>query len=187
MTVLGLARGGVAVARPVAERLELPMDVLVVRKLGVPAAPEVAFGAVGSGGVEVRDDRLIGTIGRIVANRVAERAKAEVARREAVYRGERAPLDLAGREALLIDDGLATGATARVAVGVARSLGAKRVTVAAPVGAAEAVSEVGSVADGMVCPNTPTFFLSVSQWYESFDQVSDDDVVSLLDGHVDEA
>lgn len=179
---LGLARGGVAVAAPVAWRLEIPLDVLVIRKLGLPFSPEVAFGAVGPGGVEIRDGRLTGMIGQMVAGQIANRARAEVRRREDVYRDGRPALQLTGKVSLLIDDGLATGSTAQAAVAVARSLHARRVIVVAPVGAPEAVDAIAHVADEVVCPLIPNEFTSVSQWYDEFDQVSDNQVVSLLHG-----
>jgi putative phosphoribosyl transferase len=177
---LGLARGGMAVAAPVAERLHVPLDVLVIRKLGLPFSPEVAFGAVGPGGVEVRDRRLTSMVGGVFADKIARRAFEEVRRRQLAYRGDRPDIDLTGKVALLIDDGLATGSTARAAVAVARMLGAAEVTVAAPVGAIEAVEAVAAEADHVVCPLTPPGFASVSAWYEEFRQVSDDEVVALL-------
>jgi predicted phosphoribosyltransferase len=180
VAVLGLARGGVAVAAPIAHRLRRPLDVLVIRKLGLPFSPEVAFGAVGPGDVEVRDARLTGMIGWVAANRIVTRAKSEVQRRESVYRTGMPTLDLTNKTALLVDDGLATGATARAAVAVARSLNAREVVVIAPVGAREAVHALESVADAVVCPLVPPEFASVSQWYRDFGQVSDQEVMALL-------
>jgi putative phosphoribosyl transferase len=182
VTVLGLARGGVAVAAPIAERLRLPLDVLVVRKLGLPFSPEVAFGAVGPGGVEVLDRNLTGMVGGVLASRISKRAFAEVRRREISYRAGRAALALDGRIALLADDGLATGSTARAAVAVARLMGARRVLLAAPVGAREAVHMLAREADEVVCPLVPPHFGAVSEWYEEFNQVSDEEVIALLAG-----
>jgi putative phosphoribosyl transferase len=170
------------VAAPVARQLALPLDVLVIRKLGLPFSPEVAFGAVGPGGVEIRDGRLTGMIGQIVAGQIANRARVEVRRREDLYRGDRPALELTGKVSLLIDDGLATGSTAQAAVAVARSLHARHVVVVAPVGAPEAVDAIAAVADEVVCPLVPSEFTSVSQWYDEFDQVSDSQVVSFLNG-----
>ncbi|MEV4462055.1 phosphoribosyltransferase [Micromonospora echinofusca] len=178
--VLGLVRGGVPVARVVAERLGAPMDVLVVRKLGMPWAPEVAFGALGPGGVRVLND--------VVANRLTEgdvaevvrREQAELERRERLYRAGRPPLDLTGRTAVIVDDGLATGATARAAVQVARHLGARRVVMAVPVGSQEAYELLAAEADQVVCAQHPPEFMAVSAYYEDFHEVSDSEVTQAL-------
>jgi predicted phosphoribosyltransferase len=180
VVVLGLVRGGVPVAARVAQALRVPLDVLVVRKLGVPWSPEVAFGALGAGGVRVLNpdvaDRLDeGDIAEVVA---AE--SAELERREERYRAGRPPLALAGRTAILVDDGLATGATAYAAVAVARGLGAARVVMAAPVGAPEAVARLAEVADEVICPLVPPHFGAVSRFYRHFAQVSTPEVVALL-------
>ncbi|HTF10228.1 MAG TPA: phosphoribosyltransferase, partial [Asanoa sp.] len=134
VVVLGLVRGGVPVAATVAARLAVALDVLVIRKLGVPWAPEVAFGALGPGGVAVRNDDVAARLDQPDVDRVLAREEAELARREAQYRAGRPPLTLRGRVAVLVDDGLATGATARAAVAVARELDAARVVLAVPVG-----------------------------------------------------
>jgi putative phosphoribosyl transferase len=155
--VLGLARGGVPVAAEVAGRLGVALDVLVVRKLGVPWAPEVAFGAVGPGGVVVGND--------------------DIARE---YRAHRPPLDLAGRVATLVDDGIATGATLRAAVQVCRRLGATRVVAAVPVAARDAAEAVAAVADELVCPLAPRSFEAVGAYYRDFRQVADGEVRGLL-------
>ena len=178
--VLGLVRGGVPVAARVAGALGAPLDVLVVRKLGVPWSPEVGFGALGPGGVRVlnRDvaDRLEGED----VERVTREEDGELTRREARYRAGRPPLDLTGRTAILVDDGLATGATAAVSVEVARRLGAARTVLAAPVGSAEAVAWLRTVADEVVCPLVPPEFGAVSRFYQDFPQTSDDEVSALL-------
>jgi putative phosphoribosyl transferase len=180
VTVLGLVRGGVPVAARVAQALAVPLDVLVVRKLGVPWAPEVAFGALGSGGVRVLNPEVAGRLhGRDTAAVIAAES-AELDRRERTYRAGRPPLDLAGRTAILVDDGLATGATASAAVAVARGLGAARVVMAAPVGAPEAVRRLAAVADEVHCPLVPRRFGAVSRFYSSFGQVGTDEVVALL-------
>ena len=180
--VLGLPRGGVPVAHDVARRLGLPLDVLVVRKLGVPWQPELAVGAVGPEGVCVLDHELIdklGEEGRGFAG-VIEREHEELERRETAYRRGRGPLDLAGWVVILVDDGLATGWTMRTAVAAARRMGAARVVVAVPVAPAAACSAIEAVADELVCLATPEPFYAVGQWYADFAQVSDADVRRLL-------
>jgi predicted phosphoribosyltransferase len=180
--VLGLVRGGVPVAAEVARRLDAPLDALVVRKLGVPWAPEVAFGAMGSGGVRVLNDEIATRLPADAVTSVLRREATELGRRERRYRADRPPLNLDGRVALLVDDGLATGASARAAVAVARRLGARRVVVAVPVGASQAVDQLRKVADEVVCPVQPREFDAVSRWYDDFGQVSDAEAVALLKG-----
>lgn len=179
-TVLGLARGGIPVASVLAANLGLPLDVLVVRKLGLPWAPEVAFGALGACGVEVRDGRLAAQVSAADIALVVARERAELVRRETHYRGGRPNPDLDGRIAIIVDDGLATGATARAAIGVARRLGAARVILAVPVGALDTVTKLGGVADKVVCPLVPANFSSVSAFYRRFEQVPDRTVLALL-------
>lgn len=178
--VLGLVRGGVEVARVIAERLGVPMDVLVVRKLGVPYAPEVAYGALGPGGVQVLNEMVADRIGEAERAEVQQREQAELERRERLYRAGRPPLDLAGRTAVIVDDGLATGATARAAVQVARHLGAARVVVAVPVGSREAYEMLAAEADQVVILETPPDFMAVGAYYEDFHEVSDDEVTQAL-------
>jgi putative phosphoribosyl transferase len=180
LTVLGLVRGGVPVAAVVAKRLAAPLDVLVVRKLGVPGAEEVAFGALGPGGVIVRNEQIAARLGAGEIALVRRREEGELARRERLYRAGRPPLDLSGRAAVVVDDGLATGATARAAVAVARRLGATSVIVAVPVAAPDALALVAEVADQVVCPLAPPEFGAVSRYYQRFSQVTDDEVVALL-------
>ncbi|MGW1058606.1 phosphoribosyltransferase [Micromonospora rubida] len=180
VTVLGLVRGGVPVARVVAERLHAPLDVLVVRKLGLPMAPEVAFGALGPNGVRVLNELVAARVDPGEVAEVQRHEQAELERRERRYRAGRPPLDLTGRTAVIVDDGLATGATARAAVQVARQLGARRVVVAVPVGAEEAYEMLVAEADEVVCVQRPAGFGSVSSYYEDFHEVSDDEVTDLL-------
>jgi putative phosphoribosyl transferase len=180
--VLGLVRGGVPVAAVVAQRLDAPLDVLVVRKLGVPWAAEVAFGALGPGAVRVFNEEIAGRLSPADIAAVVSREAKELRRREEMFRGGRAPLDLTGRVAVLVDDGLATGATARAAVAVAGRLGAARVVLAAPVGSPEAVAQLRAVADEVVCPVAPPRFAAVGRYYRDFHQVTDDEVVRLLSG-----
>ena len=182
VVVLGLVRGGVPVAARVAAVLGVSLDVLVVRKLGVPWAPEVAFGALGAGGVVVHNPDVESRLTPEDVATVATREAAELERREGVYRGGRPPLTLDGKIAIVVDDGLATGATARAAVGVARRLGAARVVVAAPVGAPDSVELLRREADELVCPLVPPSFGAVSRFYRSFAQVRDDEVVAALAG-----
>ena len=185
--VLGLVRGGVPVAASVARMLRLPLDVLVVRKLGVPWAPEVAFGALGPGGVQVLNKLTLSHLTTTEIEAVIRDESAELTRREKIFRAGRPPLDLTGRDALVVDDGLATGATARAAVEVARRLGAEQVVLAVPVGSGEAIRQLHEIADEVVCPWVPRQFDAVSRFYDSFHQVSDDEVVALLsDRHIDE-
>jgi len=182
VVVLGLVRGGVPVAARVAAALKAPLDVLVVRKLGVPWAPEVAFGALGPGGVAVHN---LDVESRLTPEDIAEvtaREAAELERREAAYRAGRPPLSLSGKVAIVVDDGLATGATARAAVAVARRLGAASVVAAVPVGAADSVELLRAEADLVVCPLVPSPFGAVSRFYRSFPQVSDGEVVALASG-----
>jgi putative phosphoribosyl transferase len=180
VVVLGLVRGGMPVAAEVARVLGTPLDALVVRKRGVPWAPEVAFGALGSGEVRVLNEEISERLTPEEIMAVVRHEAVELARRERRYRADRPGLDLTGRVALSVDDGLATGATARAAVAVARRLGASEVVIAAPVGSTEAVEQLTVLADRVVCPLAPQDFGAVSRFYDDFGQVSDADVVALL-------
>lgn len=190
--VLALPRGGVPIAAVVARVLQLPLDVLLVRKLGVPGHEEYAMGAIASGGVRVMNSAAAElSLSKESVDAVVWRERAELARREAAYRPGRASLRLEGMTALLIDDGLATGATMRAAVSGARAMGAARVVVAVPVGSAEACAALkrdmrpkantpADLADDVICASTPSPFFSVGQWYEDFTQVSDAEVLEAL-------
>ncbi|MFJ6199533.1 phosphoribosyltransferase [Micromonospora sp. NPDC092111] len=180
VVVLGLVRGGVPVARVIADRLGAPLDVLVVRKLGMPWAPEVAFGALGPAGVRVLNDPVAARLGPDDIAEVQRREQAELDRREARYRSGRAPLDLTGRTAVVVDDGLATGATARAAVQVTRQLGARRVVVAVPVGSQEAYEMLAADADQVICAQRPPDFGAVGAYYDDFHEVTDDEVTEAL-------
>jgi predicted phosphoribosyltransferase len=182
LVILGLVRGGVPVAAAVARRLEVRLDALVVRKLGVPWEPEVAFGAVGPEGVCVLNEDIAAGLPPEAVENVLRREALELSRRERRYRAGRPRLELEGQVAVLVDDGLATGASARAGVAVARRLGARYVVVAVPVGSPLAVDQVLEVADEVVCPVQPQDFDAVSRWYEEFDQVSDAEVEALLAG-----
>ncbi|HEX2118845.1 MAG TPA: phosphoribosyltransferase family protein [Acidimicrobiales bacterium] len=164
--VLGLPRGGVPVAAEVAQALGAPLDVLLVRKLGVPRHAELAMGAIASGGVRVLNSAVIEVL-RIppdVIDQVTERERVELARREQAYRPGRPPLDVAGRVVVVVDDGLATGSTMRAAVAAVRAQGPARIVVAVPVGATETCGELAAEADEVVCAHMPAGFHAVGQW-----------------------
>lgn len=182
LLVLGLPRGGVPVAAEVAARLGAPLDVLVVRKLGVPGHEELAMGAIASGGAEFVDMSLVSRL-RVspeAVARVMRREHAELARRERAYRGDRPPLDLRSRTVVLVDDGLATGSSMRAAVEAVRAAGAPVIVVAVPVAPPEAVAKLSDVADAVICPLVPSWFHAVGSWYLNFEQTSDEEVEALL-------
>jgi predicted phosphoribosyltransferase len=181
--VLGLPRGGVPVAFEIATALDLPLDVLVVRKLGLPWQPELAMGAIAGGGALVVNAEVVRYLppGDDALETVRAREQRELERREREYRGDRPPLDPRGLSVVLVDDGLATGATMEAAVRSLRSLGAQRVVVAVPVAAVEARERIAAVADEVVCLETPEFFSAVGQWYRDFGQTSDAEVTGLLE------
>ncbi len=180
--VLALPRGGVPVAAEVARSLGAPLDVIVVRKLGVPFQPELGFGAIGEGGIRVLDHDLIRRI-HLSERDIAEveaNERRELHRRVRLYRGGRPPTDVVGRTVVIVDDGLATGGTARAAVQVVRAMGARRIVLAVPVAPSGTVRELESEADQVVCLVTPSPFYGVGQWYDDFSQTSDDEVADLL-------
>ncbi len=182
VVVLGLPRGGVPVAFEVAAALGAPLDVFVVRKLGVPGHPELAVGAIADGGVRVVNRSVAESLGLgdAVIDEVAGREAAELARRQQAYRGGRAPLDLAGKVVIVVDDGLATGATMRAAVVALRAQGPARLVVAVPVGARSTCTELEAEADEVVCVRTPLTFMAVGQWYQDFSQTTDNEIRALL-------
>jgi putative phosphoribosyl transferase len=182
LAILGLPRGGVPVAWEVAQALGAPLDVFVVRKLGVPGHEELAMGAIASGNVRVLNPDVLRwyQIPDETIERVARVESAELERREHLYRDGRPLMPLAGRIVILIDDGLATGSTMRAAASAVRSLDPARIVVAVPVGAQETCTALGDVADQVVCLLTPASFSAVGQWYRDFSQTSDDEVRRLL-------
>jgi putative phosphoribosyl transferase len=185
VVVLGLPRGGVPVAFEVAKALQVPLDVLVVRKLGVPFQPELAFGAIGEGGVRAINDAVLEHTA-LTAPEIADVEDvqhSQLQRQVDLYRRGRERIPLAGRVVLIIDDGFATGATAKVACQAARAQGVKRIVLAAPVGSAEVVDVLRACADEVVCLETPTFYFyaTVGQGYHRFRRTSDDEVIALLD------
>lgn len=180
--VLGLPRGGVPVAFEVAQTLGAPLDVYLVRKLGVPGHAELAMGAIASGGVRVLNQGRVRSM-RISPQQleaVTRAEEAELRRQERVYRGDRPPPAVSGRTVILVDDGLATGATMQAAVAALRSAGPKEVVVAVPVAPPETCAELEAEADRVVCAVTPEPFYAVGAWYRDFSQTSDDEVRELL-------
>lgn len=182
--VVGLPRGGVPVAAEVARWLAAPLDVIVVRKLGVPTQPELAMGAIGEDGVLVlNDDVLRHTgVGADAIRRIEERERAELERRAAAYRAGRPRIPLRGRTVVVVDDGIATGSTARAACEVARAEGAAAVVLAVPVAPLGWEERLAGVADELVCPYTPGDFVAVGQWYDDFRATTDAEVVERLAG-----
>lgn len=184
VVVLGLPRGGLPVAFEVAEALEAPLDVFMVRKLGVPGHEELALGAIASGGVRVLNPDVLAAvdISAEEVEAVAARELQELERRERSYRGDRPARDLAGRLAIVVDDGLATGATMRAAAQALRERNVSRIVVAVPVAPAQTCQSLRRDADEVVCAVTPEPFTAVGRWYRDFTPVSDDEVRALL-GH----
>ena len=180
--VLGLPRGGVPVAYEVAKALGAPLDVFLVRKLGVPGYEELAMGAVATGGVRVLNEpvaRGLG-IGADVIDTAAAREEQELARRELLYRGDAPPLEIQGHVVILVDDGLATGSTMHAAIRALRAMGPTGIVVAAPVGAPEACAQLRDEAEEVICAIAPPAFRAVGRWYEDFSQTTDEDVRQLL-------
>jgi putative phosphoribosyl transferase len=180
--VLALPRGGVPVGYEVTRALDAPLDVFVVRKLGVPGHEELAMGAIASGGLLVLDQRAIEGLGitEPEIDRAAEAEQHELARREAAYRDERDPPDVEGKIVILVDDGLATGATMRAAAMAVRRRNPAKIVVAVPVAAAETCDQFSDVVDEIVCGVLPRPFHAVGLWYDDFTQTSDEEVTQLL-------
>lgn len=180
--VMALPRGGVPVAAEIARALHVPFDVFVVRKLGVPGHEELAMGAIASGGVRLVNDEVVEPLGipASVIDSVARQEQIELERREVLYRGNRAPIGLAGKTVILVDDGLATGSTMRAAVMAVRQQQPARVIVAVPVGAPQACAGLAREADDVVCVRRPDPFVAVGVWYRDFTPTSDGEVRALL-------
>jgi putative phosphoribosyl transferase len=181
--VLGLPRGGISVAAMVARALGAPLAVLVVRKLGCPWQPELGFGAIGEG-VRILNDALVRAL-RLSSAEIAEveaRERAELERRVLRYRGARPPVELQGRTVIVVDDGVATGSTARAAVELVRRRGAGHVIVAVPVASTHAAHELASMADGVVCLERSEAFGAIGELYDDFTQTSDEEVAAALAG-----
>jgi predicted phosphoribosyltransferase len=182
VVVLALPRGGVPVGAEVARALDAPLDVFLVRKLGVPGHPELAMGAIASGGVRVLSRDIIDDLGvpMSAVDAVTAREQVELERRDRIYRGDRPLPPLEGRSVILVDDGLATGATMEAAVAAVRTHRPAHVVVAAPVGARETCDRLRRLADEVVCADTPDSFRAVGLWYARFEQTTDEEVLDLL-------
>jgi putative phosphoribosyl transferase len=186
VVVLGLPRGGVPVAYEVARALHAPLDVIVVRKLGVPSQPELGMGAIGEDGVRILNEEVVrlARVSRSELANVEARERAELERRALRFRGDRPRAVLERRTVVVIDDGIATGSTARAACQVARAHGAARVVLAAPVAPPGVKVRLGAHADELVCLDTPEPFLAIGWFYEDFSQTSDEEVTSCLEWEV---
>lgn len=184
VAVLGLPRGGVPVARQVARALNAPLDVFLVRKLGVPGQEELAFGAIASGGVTVFNEQIVNYLKMPASTleNVIAREQAELERRERLYRANRPHPDLQGKICIVVDDGLATGATMKAAIAAIRTRKPKKIIAAAPVASKDTCDEIGSQQDNLcICAITPEPFYGVGMWYQDFDQTTDEEVVEILD------
>ena len=185
VVVLALPRGGVPVAHEIARELGAPLDVFLVRKLGVPGHSELAMGAIASGGVRVLNNDVVSWYGLTPAiiDQVAAMEQLELERREQEYREGQAPLDLRDRTVILVDDGLATGSTMKAAAQAVRAQAPARIVVAVPVGAADTCRSFAGIVDEVVCARTPEPFSAVGLWYRDFSQTTDDEVRELLQQH----
>lgn len=183
VVVLGIPRGGVAVAAEVAAKLSVPLDVFLLRKLGVPGLEELAFGAIGSGGVCILDRDIIDAAGMSEqdVDRVLASELKELKRRETAYRGNRRLPDLKQKTVIVVDDGIATGASMRVGIQALRLLQPKRIVVAVPVAPPRTCALLKSEVDELVCVHMPSFFRAIGQFYEDFEQVSDEEVLAALE------
>jgi len=181
--ILGLPRGGVPLAYEIAVALHAPLDTIVVRKLGVPSQPELAFGAIASGNVRVINDDVVGSLFSLdddTMEQVASREMHELRRRERLYRLDRPYPELGGKDVVLVDDGLATGATMHAAAQAVKTKAPGSVVVAVPVGSTSAVARLAAVVDRVICLESPSSFYAVGQFYSDFRQTSDDEVRELL-------
>ena len=182
LIILGLPRGGVPVAYEVAKALSKPLDVIIVRKLGVPWQPELAFGALGEGDVVYLNQSVIDdlAISKAEQDEVIRQEQEEIRARQTRFRGDQAPFDLKGKSAVIVDDGIATGATAQAACKVVSNMGAKEIIIAAPVATKESIRMLKEVATKCIVIDTPENFHAVGQWYEDFPTVTDTEVLSFL-------
>jgi predicted phosphoribosyltransferase len=180
--VIGLPRGGVVVAAVVAEALDADLDILVVRKIGAPGQPELGLGAIAEGGVLLLNEPLMDRLGltREDLQPTIDRSQAELARRRELYRGGTDPIDVSGRTVILVDDGLATGGTARAAIDTLRHLGAGAIVLAVPVGAPSTVHELEELVEEVVCLSAPRMLMAIGQHYADFTQTADEEVLALL-------
>ncbi len=180
--VLGIPRGGVPVAFEVARRLHAPFGIILVRKLGLPGQEEVGMGAIAAGGVRVLNEEMVNDLGveRDSIEAVTQKELVELNRRNLLYRGNRAAMDMRGRTVILVDDGLATGSTMRAAICAIRAQKPSRIVVAVPVGAKETCAQVASQVDELVCFLMPQSFRSVGEWYDDFSQTTDEQVLELM-------
>jgi putative phosphoribosyl transferase len=181
--VLALPRGGVPVAFEIAEALHLPLDIVVVRKLGVPGHEEFAMGAIASGGARILNQDLIRqlSLSDEIIEHIVAREQRELERRERTYRGQRPVLDVRDRIIIIVDDGLATGSSMRAAIAALRQKGPAKLIVAVPVGARITCSELEALADEVICLETPENFSAVGLWYRDFSQITDEEVIDLLE------
>lgn len=181
--VIGLPRGGVEVAFEVARALKAPLDVIVARKIGAPMQPELGIGAVAPGGIMILDEGKVRQLGLSdeQIEKAAEKERTEMRRRLKEYRGEENMPDLSGKTAVIVDDGLATGVTARASIRAARAAGAKRIILAIPVCAKESATEISDEVDRLICLEAPERFVAVGIWYEQFDQTTDAHVIELME------
>jgi putative phosphoribosyl transferase len=184
VVVLALPRGGVPVAFQVAKELGVPLDVFVVRKLGVPGSEELAFGAIASGGIRYRDSEIVeaAKISESEIESIAAKEMRELERRECAYRGRRAALEVRGQTVILVDDGIATGASMEVAIMAVRRMRPARIVVATPVAPVSACRRLNGEVDDLVCVHVPESFWAIGEFYEDFSQVSDEEVRDLLRG-----
>jgi len=180
--VLALPRGGVPVAFEVSKALQVPLDVFLVRKLGVPGQEELAMGAIASGGITVFNEDIVKSlqISPSEIDAIIVREQATLKKRETLYRGSREPLDLKNKTVLLIDDGIATGATIRAAIATIQKMSCDKIVVAIPVAPKETSDLLSGEVDELVCLEMPALFFAIGNWYENFSQTSDDEVTSLL-------
>jgi len=181
--VLGIPRGGVPVAFHVAAELGVPLDVFVVRKLGAPWQKELAFGAIASGGIRILDAQIVESLGisEMEIERIEAEERQELDRRERLYRGGRPALNLEGKTVILVDDGIATGASTLAAITAVRKLKPARIVLAAPIAPASTCGRLRREVDDLICLDTPESFYAIGQFYEDFSQVSDEEVTNLLE------